>query len=223
MLIGTRRTNREQKPVTPKTMAIIFAAGLLAFVLTNMRYFYNCIAGPFALSDRDLLKISNPESSMRYYVTVHGGKAITTPFLWEEKVHRLSTKDKSTRITAFFLLLPTKAGLLLVKTPALTVHDPADTARLIKTPEDTGHDSYTGELAPMDHKLQMKVKERLELAQRGLGKKLLPYVLQHTDRFKSNLLVCFLAVSFLATGLAYFIIKALLSGTGKQPGEALES
>jgi hypothetical protein len=168
-----------------------------------------------------LLKISNPESRIRYYVTVHGGKAITTPFLWEERIHRLSTKDKATRISAFFLLLPTKAGFVLVKTPAVTVHDPADTARLIKSPEDTGHDSFTGELATLDPKLQMKVKETLELAQRGLGKKLLPLMLQHTDSFKGNLLLCVLTMSALAGGLAYFLIKSLLGDSARQNGDVV--
>lgn len=190
-------------------MASIFAVLLIVFVAMNLRYFYNCAAGPFVLSKRDLQKISNPQARLRYYVTVSGGKAIATPFLWEEKRNKFSVRDNSSKITAFFLLLPTKAGFLLVKTPALTGLDRSDMKGLVKYPDDTGSDSYTGELAALDPDLEMKVKDSLEQAQHGMEKRLLPFMLVHTDSFKSSLPVCVLCTTLLAAGLAFHVIRAL--------------
>jgi hypothetical protein len=90
--------------------------GLLTVLLLtgNLRYGHNFLYGPFATTDAELGKITDPNSAEKYFVKVSGSRVVNTG-LQEIEVETRNGAEESRHVTAGYYALQVGDRFLIVK------------------------------------------------------------------------------------------------------------
>jgi hypothetical protein len=96
--------------------ASVLGVGVLALIF-NARYIVNFIGGPYSLPADELVRITDPGSTLRYFVTVHGEKVINTG-VKEVSTSVFKGGQDTTYISSYYALM-VKDRILIIKTDAL--------------------------------------------------------------------------------------------------------
>jgi hypothetical protein len=148
---AVRRSNR----ILLFASLALLIAGVTAAALSG-RYTYNLLAGPFPLTDEDLLSIENASSNLRYRVTVDGAGSFDTEYEYTERE----------RVIYSYAAVPVADRLLLVQIPGRQGN--------------TGRSRYTGLLVDIHPRIQAGIIRAIEQRQPELTGVFLPYVLNIT-------------------------------------------
>jgi hypothetical protein len=177
---------------------LLVNAGILAALLIwgyrADRYLYNCLAGPFTISQDELLRVINPRDMFRYFVTVDGLKPLETGLQNIEQTEDKYTHEvKSKKVTATYF--------------AARVHDKL---LLIKSPDATAVASYRGALLPVAADVHSWFqKELLDEKKLSFYSVFLPFFVDATS-FRSNAYIS-LAVAVPIGLLAAYNVKRAIT------------
>lgn len=172
MKITSIESFRKSSALKLRIYGLLFFALALAIAGMNVRYAYNCFTGPYKLTDEQLGSIKDASKQFNYYVTVSSSHpAMLTPY-GIKKVRKKKYSDEviSESIEYYYLVLPTRVGALIVKSPESKISQ-----------------TYTGELAGMDEDVKSSLSKDLDSDRPGTSKLLLPVMLETTEVFAASL------------------------------------
>ncbi len=93
-------------------IGVAAAVGLLWFA--NTRYLSNFVSGPYAVSESDLVAITQPEAALRYFVKVDASEMLDTG-LQQISVETQNGREVSRRVSAAYYTAVVGERLLIVK------------------------------------------------------------------------------------------------------------
>ncbi len=139
-------------------IALALLLGLGAF---QYRYLRNCLLGPQKIDSAQLLKVTDPSSLERDYVTFTSPKALDTGY---QKVSKRRSSETTTNKYAI-ALVGTQKALLVEAQPN----------------DDLKNPTFTGTLSTIDSSVQSNVVDSLQKEEPMLNGRLLPVILETGD------------------------------------------
>lgn len=140
---------------------------VLVLFFFNLRYFYNFVAGPFDITQANLVGLASAEAPQQYWLNVTGEEMVDTGI---EYVTTSKSGSKTVDYTYYALLLDEK--LLLMKVPGEPIAE-----QLLP--------SQTGWLSPIDSEENVKVVQDLEKDVPAVKGMFLPFKMETGD-FRTN-------------------------------------
>jgi hypothetical protein len=170
-----RQMDRTNRNLILISLAMVLAVG--AYVAVQWRYFYNFFKGPFEIDVNSLGQITNPETQLRYYVTIKGEDSVDTGLQDVERTESQTGVVQSETIKAEYAVLVLGKRLLIVK------RNPKDDAK-----------EYQGAITELPTDVHSHVVTPLLAEYPNADQVFLPLMLDATD-FRSegyiSLVICF--------------------------------
>jgi hypothetical protein len=169
---------------------------ILAIVLVSLwgaeRYVYNCFAGPFPMSHDDLLRVTDPKSQRRYFVSIDKLAPVDIGLQAIERTrNRYTDEVTSEKITGYFFA-PLGNKFLLIKSPSSAAAS-----------------TYSGVLAPVKGGVRSWLQtEMLDAKNMKFEQVFLPFVLDATF-FRTGAYAGLAFAIPLALLAAYNVLKAI--------------